>query len=69
MKPDYRMTDHSEAMGRPSFGVAMRISGQVADEVRDYTVDRLFAERVVRLLNCGEVSAVHFRDILIDLLE
>lgn len=70
MKPTFLVTEQSVRFGleqtQRSFGIAMMEAGRIVDEVPDFTVQRNFAEQVAQALTRGQVSAVHFREILED---
>ena len=51
-----------------SYGIAAKKDGRKLDEVNDISLDRETVKRLAEMFNELELSIVHFRDVLEDLL-
>lgn len=51
-----------------SYGIAAKKDGRKLDEVNDISFDRETVKRLAEMFNELELSIVHFRDVLEDLL-
>lgn len=57
-----------EGQVRHTYGIVLQEGEQVLDQIGDVCVDAEQTERLVSILNQNEVSSVHFRDVIYDLV-